>query len=133
MLDAVRSHGRLLLVEDEALIRILATDYLEDAGFTVDTAGSATEAMNKLGLLRGSVDAVILDVGLPDRRGDAVVREIRAVYPSLAVVLATGQETFYLRAAFKDHQKIEYVTKPYTQSDLLAALRRIGIASKSSP
>ena len=81
IIDARHTPGRILLVEDEALIQMLATDYLEEAGFTVETAGSATEAMNKLALMPGGVDAVVLDIGLPDRRGEALFREIRALIP----------------------------------------------------
>ena len=100
IIDARRSPGRILLVEDEALIRLLATDYLQDAGFQVDTAGSATEAMNKLALVPGGVDAVILDIGLPDRSGEALSREIRVIHPSLPIVLATGHGVATLRENF---------------------------------
>jgi CheY-like chemotaxis protein len=48
MLDASEGPSRILLVEDEPLIQMLATDFLEDAGFKVDTAGTAREALNKL-------------------------------------------------------------------------------------
>jgi len=60
IIDAARVPGRILLVEDEMLIQLLATEYLEDAGFTVDKAGSAAEAMDKLKLVPGGVDAVIV-------------------------------------------------------------------------
>src|SRR5581483_6277910 len=53
IIDAKRVPGRILLVEDEAVIQMLAIEYLEEAGFAVDAAGSATEAMNKLGLVAG--------------------------------------------------------------------------------
>jgi DNA-binding response OmpR family regulator len=42
---------------------MLAIEFLKGAGFQVDTAGSAAEAMNKLGLIPGGVDAVIVDIG----------------------------------------------------------------------
>ena len=50
MLDASEGPRRILLVEDEPLIQMLATDFLEDVGFKVDTAGTAREALNKLAL-----------------------------------------------------------------------------------
>ena len=78
IIDARQSPGRILLVEDEALIQMLAIEYLEEAGFKVDAAGSAAEAMNKLALVPGGVDAVILDIGLPDRTGDALAADIRS-------------------------------------------------------
>jgi hypothetical protein len=46
---------------------------------------------NKLRLIPGSVDAVIVDMGLPDRKGDALVQEIRSIYPLLPIVIAGGQ------------------------------------------
>ena len=128
ILDSARTPGRILLVEDEALIQMLATDYLEGAGFTVDAAGSATEAMNKLALFSGGVDAAVIDVGLPDRGGNVLFREIRAVYSSLPIVLATGQSVADLRSSFQGEQKVAFVSKPYTDADLLAALTRLGIS-----
>jgi PAS domain S-box-containing protein len=128
ILDAKRVPGRILLVEDEALIQLLATEYLEDAGFKVDSAGSASEAMNKIRLVPGGVDAVIIDVGLPDRRGDALVSEMRAIYPSLPVVLASGQSAADLRERFQGEAGMAFVTKPYTAANLIAALRVVGLS-----
>ena len=112
ILDSARTPGRILLVEDEALIQMLATDYLEGAGYTVDAAGSATEAMNKLALVHGGVDAAVIDIGLPDRRGDALFREIRALYSSLPIVLATGQNIADLRAAFHGEHRSPLLRNP---------------------
>jgi DNA-binding response OmpR family regulator len=129
IIDARQSPGRILLVEDEALIRMLATDYLQDAGFQVDTAGSAAEAMNKLALVPGGVDAIILDIGLPDRSGEALSREIRAIHPSLPIVLATGHGASTLGGVFNRDPAMGFVQKPYTADDLLAALRALGICT----
>ncbi len=129
ILDAKREPGRILLVEDEVLIQMLGAEYLEEAGFTVDAAGSAAEAMNKLGLVPGGVDAVIIDMRLPDRGGDALFAEIRAIYPSLPIVLATGQSASDLRDRFKGATRMAFVTKPYTADNLLNALRQVGITS----
>ena len=63
----------------ETLIQMLAAEYLEDCGIKVDTAGSAAEALNKLRLIPGGVDALVVDMGLPDRNGDALVREVRSI------------------------------------------------------
>jgi CheY-like chemotaxis protein len=109
---------------------MLATEYLEAAGYTVDAAGSATEAMNKLALMSDGIDAAIIDMGLPDRRGDALFREIRALYSSLPIVLATGQSIADLRSAFQGEQRVAFVSKPYTDADLLAALGSLGVRQK---
>jgi PAS domain S-box-containing protein len=127
ILDARQSPGRILVVEDEVLIQMLATDYLEEAGFQVDAAGSAAEAMNKLALIPGGVDAAIVDMGLPDRKGDVLIREMRRLHPSLPVVVATGQGADSLRDNFKGEHDVAFVQKPYSATALLSALRGLGV------
>jgi CheY-like chemotaxis protein len=123
IIDARRSPGRILLVEDEALIRMLAIEYLQEAGFKVEAAATATEAMNKLALVAGGVDAVILDIGLPDRKGDILVREIRTLHPSLPIVVATGHGSD-VRKSLDGIRSLTFVDKPYNARDLLEALHR---------
>jgi PAS domain S-box-containing protein len=128
IIDAKSSPARVLLVEDEVLIQMLAVEYLEEAGIKVDTATSAAEALNKLRLIPGGVDAVILDMGLPDRRGDALVQELRSIYPRLPMVITTGRDKENVRTLFANTPLIAFVTKPYTSDDLRASLRNFGIA-----
>jgi PAS domain S-box-containing protein len=130
ILDARREPGRVLLVEDEPLIQMLASEYLEDANFQVDVAGSAAEAINKLALVPGSYDAVIIDVGLPDRKGDTLIHEMKAIYPHLPIVLATGHNTRDLRAKFNDQAGLAFANKPYTAEELLSALRGLGVGRR---
>jgi CheY-like chemotaxis protein len=105
-------------VEDEALIQMLAAEYLERSGFTVHVAGSAAEAMNTLGILPGGVDAVVVDMGLPDRRGDALVREMRALdEPASLDETPSAREGLELVHAFarikaaEDRQKVIELAK----------------------
>ncbi|HSV14798.1 MAG TPA: response regulator, partial [Tepidisphaeraceae bacterium] len=100
---------------------------LEDAKLQVDVAGSAAEAINKLALVPGSYDAVIIDVGLPDRKGDTLIHEMKAIYPHLPIILATGQNTRDLRTKFDDQSGLAFVSKPYTAQELLNALRSLGV------
>jgi hypothetical protein len=70
---------RILVVEDEALVRMVAVELLEELGFKVEEAGSAREAVDKLRAARGQVDAAIIDLGLPDSSGPALTgRSMRA-------------------------------------------------------
>ena len=84
ILDTRARPARILLVEDEALVRILATEYLEDAGYRVEPAVSAMEAMGKVRLLHGEIAPPIVDVGLPDRKGDVLVVRIARALRSFA-------------------------------------------------
>ena len=129
ILDAQAGPARILAVEDETLLQMLLTDMLEDAGFKVDVAGSATEALAKLKLIPGGVRAAVVDIGLPDRRGDMLVRELRALHPTLPVVVASGRAAADLKAHFKDEARIEVIGKPYSAGDLVAALKSVGVTA----
>src|SRR5271163_4204565 len=76
-LDMQAAPARILVVEDEALIQMLAAEYLEELGFKTEVAGSASAAKSKLALLKGELVAAIVDMGLPDVTGDALVGEMR--------------------------------------------------------
>ncbi|MDP9015047.1 MAG: response regulator [Pseudomonadota bacterium] len=107
---------------------MLATEYLEEAGFSADWAGSALEAMNKIGHVPGGVEATVIHIGLPDRQGDALIRELKSLYPTLPIVLATGQDTTELARTL---EKIAFVTKPSTATDLLNDLDSLGICGNA--
>jgi CheY-like chemotaxis protein len=127
ILDSRSGSARILLVEDEPLIQSVAADYLEELGFEAEIAGSATEAMNKLRLIGGEVEAAIIDIGLPDRRGDVLIAEMRALYPSLRVVIASGYGEGALRDQFKGQDGIAFLSKPYSADQLRAVLASIAV------
>jgi len=127
ILDSQTAPSRILVVEDEVLIQMLAVENLEELGFKVDVAGTAAEAMSRLRLRKGGVDAVIVDIGLPDLKGDTLVKEIRSLYPALPVVVASGGHATMLRSQFQGHDAMAFVAKPYTLEDLRIALGSIGV------
>jgi CheY-like chemotaxis protein len=127
IIDARSIPARVLVVEDEVLIQMLARDYLEACGLKVDTASSAAEALDKLRLIPGAVDALVLDMGLPDRKGDSLIREVRALFPSLPIVVASGHAQGPLREILGDMASIAFLNKPYTSDELKAAIRAVGI------
>jgi DNA-binding response OmpR family regulator len=106
---------------------MLALQFLEEHGLKADVAGSATEALNKLRLIPGGVDAVVIDLGLPDRSGDILVHEIRSLFPTLPIVLASGAHQAELEKLAAEQPRLANVAKPYTAATLIAALRRVGI------
>jgi CheY-like chemotaxis protein len=129
ILDASKKPPCILVVEDEILVQLLVTEILEEEGFRVELAGSATDATSKLRLLNGRVDAALIDIGLPDQKGDALAGELRAVHSSLPIVLATGYEAVDLRQRFSGQPLIAFLHKPYSAKQLYAALAAVGIAA----
>ena len=130
MTDLSSGSARILIVEDEMLVRMFAVDALEDAGFQVLQAGDATEAMQAL---TGAPDvvAVIVDMGLPDRSGDQLAAEMRALAGSLPILIASGRSERELKDKFAADSRIAVLVKPYTSSMLIGALGSLGIAAPS--
>jgi FixJ family two-component response regulator len=65
---------------------------------------------------------------VPDRKGDALVAELRTVYPLLPIVLTSGHEEAGLRDRLKTHRSIAFLNKPYTTEQLCGALREVGVS-----
>jgi CheY-like chemotaxis protein len=119
----------ILVVEDEALIRMVTVDTLETLGFRVEEAGSATEAVDKVRGSSGGFDAVLIDMGLPDRKGDTLIGELRALEPSLRVVVASGYSQANLRSRVQADAATTFLGKPYDSRQLEAALRTLGVTA----
>ena len=121
---------RVLIVEDEMLVRMFAVDALEDVGFQVLQAGDAGEASSALaGAL--DVSAVIVDMGLPDRPGDQLAAEMRAKLQDLPILIASGRSVGELKDKFAADKRIGVLVKPYTASMLIGALASLGVAAPS--
>src|SRR5688572_18148327 len=89
---------RVLVVEDEMLIRMLAVDMLEDLGFASDEAGTAAEALQKLQVSGANYAMIFLDIGLPDKRGDELIKEVRGFNPGIPLLIASGESKGDLKA-----------------------------------
>ena len=111
---------RILLVEDDALIRLCAVDMLEGLGHSVAAAATASDAM---ALLTGdSVDVLLTDVGLPDVSGVEVAIQARRMQPELRVVFATGSDAVPGMNGSRELTGAVLLQKPYDQRGLARAL-----------
>jgi two-component system KDP operon response regulator KdpE len=112
--------ARVLVVDDEPQILRAVQMKLRGAGYTVETAETAEEALMKAAMR--PPDAIILDVLLPDRSGTDVCRELRTWTTAPVLVLsAVGEESEKIEAL--DAGADDYVTKPFSGDELLARLR----------
>jgi two-component system KDP operon response regulator KdpE len=111
---------RILVVDDEPqILRALRTS-LQGAGYEVDVAATAAEALAAAAMRPPS--AVILDLVLPDRSGTEVCRELRSwTDVPILVLSAVGDEQE--KVAALDSGADDYVTKPFGIDELLARLR----------
>ena len=114
------SKTRVLVVDDEPQILRAVQMKLHGAGYAVETASTAEEALMKAAMR--PPEAIILDVLLPDGRGIDVCRERRGWSSAPILVLsAVGEEREKIEAL--DAGADDYVTKPFSGDELLARLR----------
>ena len=113
---------RVLVIDDEALIRMLVVDALDDMGFTSAEAGSGPDGLEILEQM-DRIDLLITDVGLPGgMNGRQVAERARELRPDLKVLFITG----YAENAALNHGHIgpgtKVLTKPFSVSELTAKI-----------
>jgi two-component system, OmpR family, KDP operon response regulator KdpE len=114
------SGARVLVVDDEPQILRALQIKLRDAGYAVETASNAQEALMRAGMR--PPEAIVLDLLLPDGSGTDVCRELRRWSTAPILVLsAVGEEKEKIAAL--DAGADDYVTKPFSGDELLARLR----------
>ncbi len=124
---------RILLIEDDARLAEMVSEYLGEAGFRVSVAGSGLAGLERLA--HEPFDALVLDLMLPDIDGLEVCRQLRAKSDTpLLMLTARGDATD--RIVGLEIGADDYLPKPFEPRELLARLRAIlrrrkGAAAKS--
>ncbi|MEP9354077.1 response regulator [Xanthobacter sp. KR7-65] len=131
MLEEPPLRGDVLLVEDEPFVALVASQILEDNGFKVTVASHGEAALAHARTARADIgrDTLVLaivDIGLPDMRGEEVVRRLGEIAPDLPVIIATGYATAELQVELDKRPNICVVAKPYDGAALRGALERLG-------
>lgn len=124
----------VLIIEDEPQIRRFVRAALDAQGYQVHEADTAERGLIEAGTRKP--DAVILDLGLPDKDGVTIIRDLRAWTDVPIIVLsARTQEVEKINAL--DSGADDYLTKPFSTDELMArvrvVLRRRGGSSEERP
>jgi CheY-like chemotaxis protein len=116
----------VLLVEDDDAVRAVARRMLELQGMTVLQAANPGEALRAAADHPGRLDVLVTDVRLPGMDGPELAARVRAARPDLRVVfMSGGLREEALHAAAPPDATVEFVQKPFTPAQLVAALRRV--------
>jgi DNA-binding response OmpR family regulator len=119
-------HGRCaLLVEDEALVAMVAADALDEMGYQVIEAASATLALQLAEINKDRINVALVDLGLPDRPGEQLVGELRSLYPRMPIIVASGRGVGGIDPSVQSLDDIIILPKPYNFQDLQSALARL--------
>ena len=114
---------RLLLVEDDSMIGEAVLDLLRAEQYAVDWARDGDAA--DTALRTQAYDLVLLDLGLPQRDGLTVLRDLRARKNRTPVLVATARDAVAQRIEGLDAGADDYVLKPYDLDELLARIRAL--------
>jgi CheY-like chemotaxis protein len=116
--------GKILLVDDEEVVRTVASELLKELGFTPVVAGSGAEAIetfkNNKDLL-----AVILDLTMPGMDGEECFRELRGIDPGVKVIMSSGFSEHEVVQKFADKELAGFIQKPYTLKTLKEVMRKV--------
>ena len=124
----------LLIVEDNATLSASLKKGLTEDGYVVDVAESGTAALRRLE--RPDIDAIILDLGLPDIDGTAVLAQLRERGVNAPVLVLTARDAVSARVAALEQGADDYLVKPFEYAELLArmhALLRRAAAPRWAP
>ncbi len=114
--------ARIMIVEDEFLIRLTLSEVLSDEGYEVIEAESGDEAIRLL--QGGRIDVLLTDIQLPGSLdGRALVRQARATRPDLPVIFMTGRPEAMGRDAAGALDA--FISKPYLPSDICTAVKQM--------
>lgn len=131
------THTRILVVDDDADMRALLADVLNDEGYVVDLVPSGAEALIRL--RTESFAAIVLDKNMPGLSGLDLLPGLRTICPETPVILITafGDVSTYMDAMEKG--AFEFIFKPFRMEELLRTLQRAlprgkqALSSPSSP
>ncbi len=115
---------KALLVEDEVLVAAIAVDALEELGYQIIEAGTAKAALALAASDVGSFAFAIIDVGLPDGRGDTLAVELRRLRSDLPIIIATGYGDSGIDERLRNDQTV-VLGKPYDIGQLHTAIKSI--------
>jgi DNA-binding response OmpR family regulator len=113
----------LLIVEDNATLSASLAKGLTEDGYVVETADSGNAALRRLD--RADIDAIVLDLGLPDIDGIALLAQLREREINAPVLVLTARDAVSSRVAALEQGADDYLVKPFEYAELLARIRAL--------
>lgn len=113
---------KILIIDDESSIRRVLRMNLEPKGFELQEAGTAQEGIQKIAAFKPNL--IILDLGLPDKNGLAVLQEIRG-WSKVPIIILTVSDEEDSKVKLLEAGADDYITKPFSIPELVA---RINVA-----
>ncbi len=118
-------HGTetILLAEDDAIVRKLATTILEGVGYTVVSCANGREALDHILEHPSRYDLVIMDLVMPVMGGQEAFERMSVVRPGLRVLFSSGYSEAAVSSSFFTNRRHTIIQKPFSRRDFLVAVR----------
>src|SRR4030065_146761 len=114
--------NKILIVDDEKLMRISLESQLKKEGYDVSSVDNANEGMN---LIKSEeFDIVVTDLRLPNMNGMELLKEIKNYNPDIIVVIMTAYGTLESAVAATKEGAYDYIAKPFSTDELIIKLQR---------
>ncbi len=114
--------GRVLVIDDEAIVRVSCERVLEPEGYEVVVTSRGDEAIKLLE--KEHFDIVLTDLKMPDMDGLEVLKTIKQRWPDVIVIIITGYGTISTAVQAIKLGAYEYIEKPFTPHDILKVVER---------
>jgi DNA-binding NtrC family response regulator len=115
------STGKILVVDDEDIVRTSCSRTLSPEGYDVRLAKNGAEGLKMASEER--FDLVLTDLKMPDMDGIEVLRIIKEQWPETAVIIVTGYQTVDTAVKAIKLGAYDYIEKPFTPDALITAVR----------
>ncbi|MBF0102022.1 MAG: response regulator [Desulfobacterales bacterium] len=123
--DTAGGHERILFIDDENYIGILAQQVLEGKGYTVDIYKDPVEAFKAFQLNPDLYDLVITDMTMPKLTGDRLAIEILGIRPHIPIIICTGYSEKLNEQMVNELGISKYIQKPLTKKLLEESVREV--------
>jgi len=115
--------GAILVVDDDAEMRELIRDILQDRGHQITTAANGDEALKRLS--EGDYAAVLTDLRMKGMQGTELLAEVKRLYPDVSVILMTAFGSVDTAVEAMKHGASDYLTKPVKSEELVRVVERV--------
>jgi len=113
---------RILVVEDEPLIRQLLLTALGSRGHTVEAVSNGVEGLDQV--KRGSYDVLITDFHMPRMTGKDLINSVRSLKIKVSIILMSSNNLDELELTGKDLEGVQFLRKPFGINELYASVQR---------
>jgi CheY-like chemotaxis protein len=121
--EPIRGTGHILLVDDEDVVRKIASEMLRMLGYKVATAASGQEAVDYYREFSNEIDLIVLDMVMPEMNGQECFRELKIINPGVRAVLSTGYGLNGKAQEIIDEGMFGFITKPYHLREFSEAIK----------